>query len=185
MKMFIGQRLNARSIFKEFLVCVLQVCDPDEVLISSGFYSNEFWNCDPRLISLLRNKNITLSGQQQYIRRLNAELATVLGPSSNVTSQILPLLPSDPAWHKNEIHFIKDDKTIAIIMGSSSCTARDLDQDFTDPTKPPYNINTDILICSDSNAEDIGNNLREMDIPIPQVNILDSLTATTKRQIGI
>lgn len=149
-----GQREDENSAFKYLLVSALRVCDPDTVLISSGFYANRFWECkmDTILLDLLKNKDIELCGKSSYINRLANDLGNDLGDPKRVNA--IQLHP-DADWHRNEIYFIKKDRICALIVGSSSCTKRDLDIDDSDPQKASYNLNTDIMICDDAYAKDI------------------------------
>ncbi len=204
MEVFVGQRKNEISVFKLFLISALKICNPDTVLISSGFYTDEFWNCDSNLRTALENKDIFIAGKTKKghydINDLGRKLGKALINPSRVTA--CPLDSLDAGWGKNEISLIKKNKTEALIMGSSNCAIADLDCYYGSRF---HKINTDILICDDSYVKEINSyffgdmergekpgicedypelDLGELPI-IREENLLDAITKNTKDQINL
>lgn len=160
MGMIIARR-KARefSPFKYFFKTLIKVCDPDEVWISSGFYYNYFWNTNDnagdKLKDLLSGRSVVLVGDPRIINdipRLKNELLKDLGTGAAVRA--FTHNKPDSNLHSNDIQLYKDNRDIAGIVGSSSCTTRDLDI-YKKRDSTVFDIQTDVIYFDPSFDNDI------------------------------
>ena len=135
------------------------MCDPDEVWISSGFYYNNFWNTHDNagdsLGDLLSGRGVVLVGDPRIndISRLKNDLLSNLGFGTAVGAYVHN--DPDSNLRSNEIQFYKDHRSIAGIVGSSSCTERDLEYYRTRNSNTDFDIQTDMIYFDSSFDDDI------------------------------
>ena len=160
MGMIIARR-KARefSPFKYFFKTLIKVCDPDEVWISSGFYYDDFWktndNAGDKLKDLLSGRSVVLVGDPRIINdipRLKNELLKDLGAGATVRA--FTHNEPDSNLQSNDIQLYKDNRDIAGIVGSSSCTTRDLDI-YKKRDSTVFDIQTDVIYFDPSFDNDI------------------------------
>lgn len=161
MGMIIARR-KARefSPFKYFFKTLIKVCDPDEVWISSGFYYNNFWNTHDNagdtLRDLLSGRSVVLVGDPRIINdipRLKNDLLNDLGAGATVRA--FTHNEPDSNLRSNDIQLYKDNRDIAGIVGSSSCTTRDLDIYQKRDSSTVFDIQTDMIYFDPSFDNDI------------------------------
>ena len=137
------------SVFKTFIKGILKVCDPDEVWISSGYYYRNFWYTNDKgtdtLTDLLKNRKVVLVGDPRItkdIKNFKYGLQKAIGSG---TVEIYVYEQADSNFRANEIHFFKNNRDVAFIVGSSSCTKRDLDFYRTKNSNTDFDIQSDVV----------------------------------------
>ena len=151
------------SLFDYFFRLLIKACNPDEVWISSGFYSNHFWNTGGNarepLRDLLRDKRVVLvadkrSWSSSNIENLKMNLQKDLGAGSEVKMYVHD--DKNSYLRSNEIQLFKNGRDVAGIVGSSSCKKKDLEW-YNNPYKPEDNTDFDIqsdMVYFDSSFDD-------------------------------
>lgn len=160
MGMIIARRKARKfSPFKYFFKTLIKVCDPDEVWISSGFYYDDFWktndNPGDTLGDLLSGRSVVLVGDPRNIKNipgLKNELLKDLGAGATVRA--FTHNKPDSNLQSNDIQLYKDNRDIAGIVGSSSCTTRDLDI-YKKRDSTVFDIQTDVIYFDPSFDNDI------------------------------
>ncbi len=161
MGMIIARRSKKEvSLFKYFFKTLLKVCDPDEVWIASGYFFNGFWNTHDKsgdtLRDLLKGKTVVLVGDKRInkvdIQILKDNLQNDLGPGSVVNSYIHN--KPESVLRANDIQLFKNDRVVAGIAGSSSCTTRNLGfLNYKNGTE--FDIQTDVVYYDPAFDNDI------------------------------